>query len=755
MDQKELREWEWKCIQEEPPGCRAGCPLNVDGRAFVQAVAKDDLAAARAVLEKNMPLAGIVGRLCEAPCEPYCLRSSLGGPIAIGMLERVCVTAAPGKSKILRLPPRPKKVVVAGGGPSSLTVAFDLAKKGYPVTLYHSGEGPGSWLRGLPEEKLPAEVLAEELQRLVALGVKFLPLSSLTAEIHEGADAVYLGRDDELPAALPECTAEPDNETFALPKNGWFAGGLNGEGHVYRLVTDVAEGREAAVSIDRFLQGASLTASRVAPRRGKTDLFTQTAGVEDVVRLAPADASGYSREEAVGEAGRCLDCQCLECVKHCRYLEAYGAYPRVYVRRVYNNSAIVKGNHQANTFINTCSLCRQCETLCPRDFSMADLCLETRELMVRENRMPLSAHWFGLEEMRSARSEGFLLRHAPESGSSEAIFFPGCQLAGIRPEQTLRLYEYLRTLLPATGIWLDCCGAPAHWAGRQEEYAGVVAEIRKGWEKMGRPKMILACSSCLKMFREHLPEIAVQSVWTILADQGPEAGVPRAPLALTDPCTSRHDESTKAAVRQLLTNIGQPLAEFPLTSTLTECCGFGGLMDSADPKMAKKVRETRVAQTEAEILTYCAMCRDQLARTGRPVSHILDLLFADTACPAAEVPQSISARRVQRRRLREKVLAGYPEAELPAREPWEKIGLIVSKELLAAMEERRILEDDVRRVLYLAGEQGYRFVHDESGDEIAAVRLGEVTFWVQYHEEQGKYRLVRCWSHRMTIGGMS
>jgi hypothetical protein len=386
---------------------------------------------------------------------------------------------------------------------------------------------------------------------------------------------------------------------------------------------------------------------------------------------------------------------------------------------------------------------------------MADLCLESRELMVREKRMPPSAHWFGLVEMRSARSEGFLLQHPPGAQSSETLFFPGCQLAGIRPEQTLRLYSYLKTLTPAMGIWLDCCGAPAHWAGRNEEYGGVVTEIQENWEKMGRPKMVLACSSCLKMFRERLPDIPVVSVWAILSEHGPEAGPVRAPLALTDPCTSRHDKSTKAAVRKILADMGQPLERFRLNSILTECCGFGGLMDSANPQMAKKVRETRIAQTEAEILTYCAMCRDQLARTGKPVSHILDLLFPDTARPAEEAPQSISARRVQRRRLRETVLAGYPDAELPVREPWEKLELLLSAEVAASMEERRILTDDVRRVLYLADAQGSRFVHGESGDEIASVRLGEVTFWVQYHDEQGKYRIVHCWSHRMSIGGKS
>jgi NADPH-dependent glutamate synthase beta subunit-like oxidoreductase len=154
MDQKELHELEALCIQEEPPGCRAGCPLGVDARGFVLAMADEDPVAGRAILEKSMPLAGIVARLCEAPCEQYCRRKSLGGPLAIGRLERVCIEAVPSKAKFFKLPPKPKKVAVIGGGPSSLTVAHDLAKKGHPVHLYHTGEAPGGWLRRLPDNLL-------------------------------------------------------------------------------------------------------------------------------------------------------------------------------------------------------------------------------------------------------------------------------------------------------------------------------------------------------------------------------------------------------------------------------------------------------------------------------------------------------------------------------------------------------------------------------------------------------------------------
>ncbi len=755
MEQQELRDWEAKCIQEEPPLCRAGCPIGVDARAFSLAMAKDDMAAARAVLEKTMPLAGILARLCEAPCEDFCIRGPLGGAIAIGGLERVAVQAAPMPGRILRLPPRTKTVLVVGSGPSSLTVAFDLAKKGYPVTILHLAPGPGGWLRALPESRLPLAILEEEMARLGKLGVQFRPVDELAPSLFAGGegDARYVGQDDLLASDLLAMLAAPDRETLALAEPGLFTGGFAPPDHRFRLITDISQGREAAVSIDRFLQGVSLTASRVALRHGRTDLFTNTSKVAAEPRVVPSDAAGFSREEAVREGRRCIDCQCLECVRNCVYLAEYGAYPKTYARRVYNNSAIVKGIHQTNRFINSCSLCRQCENLCPRNFSMAELCLDARQQMVREKRMPASAHWFALEEMQAATTETALVRHAPAQSSSHALYFPGCQLAGIRPEQTLRLYDRLLELQPATGIWLDCCAAPAHWAGEMAEYTRQVSRLTDLWIAMGRPKVLTACSSCLLMFRDHLPEVNAQSVWTLLAGAPVSGGRPGPPLSLTDPCSARHDEETRGAVRRLLAAAGQPLNPLAMDKVLTECCGYGGLMDNAAPATARKVREARVGQSESGFVTYCAMCRDQLARTGKPVVHLLDILFGDTAVPPTDPPQSPSARRSNRRYLQAKVLARYSPVEVPVRQPWRDFRLVVAEPVAALLEERRILEEDIQRVLFLAAKQGSSFAHQGDDRLIASARLGEVTFWVEYRQVGQSYHIDRCWSHRMTIEG--
>lgn len=752
MDQKELRELEATCIQEEPPACRAGCPVGVDARAFALAMARGDLDGARQILEKSMPFAALTARLCEAPCEQFCLREGLGGAVALGDLETLCIRETSPRGKTLRLPARPKKVAVIGSGPSSLTVAFDLAKKGYPVVVHHLAPAPGAWLRDLPEPVLPRAILDNELTRLATLGVKFSPVEALDAALADAqdADAVYVGQDDTVTKDLSDRLGASDLETLAVSRSGWFSGGMGLTGHPYRFITAVSHGREAAVSMDRFLQNASLTSSRVPLRNGRTALFTQTRDVEAVPRVVPAGPDGYTREEGRQEAVRCLECQCLECVKRCVYLQEHGGYPKTHARRVFNNSAIVQGSRQANKFINSCSLCGQCETICPNDFSMAAMCLDARRQMVREKRMPPSAHWFALEEMRSAGSEqAALIRHASGQDESALLFFPGCQLGGIRPEQTLALYDHLLETEPRTGIWLGCCGAPAHWSGRADELAVLTSTHDGLWRSMGEPVVVTACSSCLAMFREHLPHFRAISAWTLIGSvSGTATGKP---LALSDPCTSRHDAETQAAVRNLLRAMHQPLVDLPMSGELTECCGFGGLMDNADSAMARKVAQARVGQSGADFVTYCAMCRDQLARTGKPVLHILDLLLPGSARPASESPAGISERRMNRRKLKNTVLKRYDQ-DAVTRLPWEDVHLDIPAEVAAMLEERRILEDDLRQVLHASRGSGHFLAHPD-GRRIASAELGEVTFWVEYREEGGVARVITAWSHRMRISG--
>ncbi len=177
MEKSELLAFEQRCSQEEPPRCQAACPLRLDARGFLAAFADQGAPAARLVLERTLPLAGLVAHLCEAPCEAACLRGELGGALAVGELERTCVTAAPRRNRPLLPPAKAKRAAVLGAGAGGLVAAWDLVRKGWRVTLHFPEKTAGLPL-SRHARSLPAPVLAEELELLASLGVVFAPETS-------------------------------------------------------------------------------------------------------------------------------------------------------------------------------------------------------------------------------------------------------------------------------------------------------------------------------------------------------------------------------------------------------------------------------------------------------------------------------------------------------------------------------------------------------------------------------------------------
>lgn len=770
MDQQELRQREEKCIQEEPPWCSAACPLHVDARAFIAHLARDDAAEALKVLLRTMPLPNILGRICDAPCEARCKRSEAGETIRIGALERFCVSQDAEPQKLFVLPSRGKRVAIGGSGLSSLAAAWDCLRKGYGVRIFEPGESPGEALALCYPDLLPRKVIAEEIALLVKLGME-VETGAATAgpdfpeRCLEAFDAVYLGLD-----SLPEGTwglesgdsgsirVEPGSQRTS--RAGVFAGGLGREARV-SPVWQAAEGRFAANSMDRHMQKVSLTAGREKEGPVSTRLFTSIAGVIPLAAVKAADPlKGYSRGEALHEARRCLQCQCLECVKVCVYLERFGAYPRKYTREIYNNESIVRGARQANRLINSCSLCGLCEVVCPEDFAMQDLCLEARRSMVKRGKMPPSAHEFALEDMAFSLSDRFALaRHEPGLKASALAFFPGCQLAGSQPDKVIAVYEYLRSVLTGgVGLVLGCCAAPAWWAGSKARFDEGLEAIRGQWNSLGRPKLILACSTCLRVFREHLPEVSAVSLWTVLDETGGPIPprIPQEPrLVVHDPCTTRSEPGVQMSVRHLLGRLGVRVGELELGRGKTECCGFGGLQQNANPEIARETARLRARRSEEDYLTYCAMCRDRLASAGKRALHLLDLLFPDRRVPDPAVREDPgwSQRQENRWRLRERLLKElWSEEGAARREEHMEIRLRITPEVQSLLEERRILEEDLQRVIHHAETSGEKFRHPVTGRFKASFRPRKVTFWVEYDRTvEGLFVVHSAYSHRMEV----
>lgn len=765
MDQEELRELESRCIQEESAWCTAACPLHVDGRALAGYIGQGRWEEAWKVLRRYMPLPAILGRICDAPCESRCKRVEAGGAIRIGALERVCVQTDPPPAHVVPLPSKGKKVAVAGSGLSSLTAAWDLARKGFAVTVFESRNLAGAPLHQWDSRQLPADDIAGEIANLIRLGVRFeLGADPDSPEIisrcRDGFDAVYLGLDGVGGQGWDlerndDGTIRVDDKTRSTSSAAVFTGGRT-PSPVWRA----AQGRWAATSIDRFLQGVSLTAGRDKEGPFETRLFTSLADVVSQSAIAEADkARGYTREEAETEARRCLGCQCMECVKVCVYLEKFGAYPRRYAREIYNNLSIVMGEHKANTLINSCSLCGLCQQVCPNDFAMQDLCLQARRAMADSGKMPPSAHEFALLDMAFSQSERFALaRHQPGCQASAHVFFPGCQLCASAPGQVEKVYDHLRSVLEGgVGLMLGCCGAPAYWAGRKEAFEGQAANIQAQWEELGRPRMILACPTCMRMLRDHLPAIPTTSLWATLDTYPVAAGTLDIshPLALHDPCTSRHETELKACVRRLIAGFGLAVEELPLGRENTECCGFGGLMQNANAELARAVAQCRAGRSDTDYITYCAMCRDNLAAVGKRVIHLLDLFFPDRrqTDPALRPRPDWSRRQENRARLKARLLERLWKEVPEKMKAHRNIRLEISEEVAERMDRRRILVEDLQQVIHHAESSGERLFQHPGGHYKAAYAPYKVTFWVEYTKTARGYVVHNAYAHRMEVIG--
>ena len=801
MEKAQLLTWENKCIQEEAPECTASCPLHVDARLFVRELARGDGAAAFKVLAKTMPFPGILGRICDHPCESRCKRGAAGEAIAIGALERACVTAHGGPRRVMPLPRKDQRIAVLGSGLAGLTAAYDLLKKGLRVTLIEPAEALGGRLRELPEERLPRAVLDQELAVLSALKVDPRlgePVDAARfAELHNEFDALFVDREMLAAAGLPLAAGEDGRIAVAVQSGacapaGVFAGGGSALSGDYAPVIDCFEGRRGALSIERHLQQAQMAAGREQEGPYPTRLFTSIEGIEPRPRVAAA-AADYSPEEARQEAERCLQCECMECVKVCLYLERYQGYPRQYARKVFNNERVIFGApRSANQFINSCSNCGLCEAVCPNDFHVGELCLQARREMVEAQLMPASFHEFALQDLAHASGADFALgRHQPGHQSSAWLYFPSCQLCATAPGEVLNSYGYLQEQLSGgVGILLGCCGAPAYWAGREELFCDQLAQLRRQWQELGRPKLITACVTCQSLFAEHLPELEAVSLWELLEKTGLPPGSLRAAVgtkvAIADPCMSRNLPQLQQSVRRIAQALGLAVEELPLSGEKAECCGYGGLMFNANPGLAAEVVEKRAGvtppvasakpfrppkgwqrqallegqdtayyQAEAadyDYLAYCALCRDRFAAAGARVSHLVEQLFPNVegADPAARGWISWSERRTNRARVKAAILRAHGETVAQAEQVMQ---LIMSDEVRRRIDARRILEEDLVATIAQAEASGQRLVH-EDGYFRACHRPGNVTFWVDYEKAGAGYRVLGAYCHRMRIVGV-
>ncbi|MGE5557053.1 MAG: NADPH-dependent glutamate synthase [Bacillota bacterium] len=200
-----------RCVQCKKPFCMEGCPVEIDIPAFIRRIKGGDFQAAISKIKEKNSLPAICGRVCpqETQCEEKCILYKKGAPLAIGALERFAADWE--RSLAKNTPPlsirkNRRKIAVIGAGPAGLTCAAEMALRGYDVSVFESLHAPGGVLQyGIPEFRLPKEIVRAEVEYIKSLGVQFhcsVPIGQ-TLSIEElfklGYEGIFIGTGAGLP----------------------------------------------------------------------------------------------------------------------------------------------------------------------------------------------------------------------------------------------------------------------------------------------------------------------------------------------------------------------------------------------------------------------------------------------------------------------------------------------------------------------------------------------------------------------------
>ena len=202
-----------RCLHCKKPSCVTGCPIGNNIPDFILELSKGNMGNAMAIINEKSNLPAICGRVCphEKQCQGSCILGVKGRPVEIGKLERF-IADFDSSMNLTRekIPQKDRgKVAVIGSGPAGLTVAGDLSRMGFAVTIFESqSEAGGVLMYGIPQYRLPKDIVRKEIKKIAALGVDFqlnTPIGkALTVDdlMARGYDAVFIGTGTALPKSL-------------------------------------------------------------------------------------------------------------------------------------------------------------------------------------------------------------------------------------------------------------------------------------------------------------------------------------------------------------------------------------------------------------------------------------------------------------------------------------------------------------------------------------------------------------------------
>jgi len=328
--------------------CQVSCPAHMNIPLMNRLLMQGKTDEALHVVLQDIPLPAVLGRICPGPCESACRRKSVDDPVSICLLKRFTGDHGeyPDNNQELQMIPD-KKIAIIGAGPAGLTAAYYLSRSDYYCEIFDKNEKPGGMLRyGVPEKNLPHEVLDREIETISNRGIVVKPGvlvdGKMFGEIITAYDAVVIATgdiDDNIASWKIEsgpAGIKVDKNTYQTSVSNVFAIG-NVLRSLKMAVRSVGHGKEVAVSVRQFLSGETV--------RGPERMFNSRFGRlldEEIAeylkesytgkRIDPNNglSEGFTMQETMKEAGRCLHCDCrdIEICKLRIYAQQYGANQR-------------------------------------------------------------------------------------------------------------------------------------------------------------------------------------------------------------------------------------------------------------------------------------------------------------------------------------------------------------------------------------------------------------------------------------------
>ncbi len=293
-----------RCLNCKHKPCVNGCPVHINIPGFIQEVAKGNYEEAYNVISQSSSLPAVCGRVCpqESQCEKNCVRGIKGEAVGIGRLERFVADRHNSNDNALVEKPTSNghKVAVIGSGPSGLTCAGDLAKKGYEVTVFEALHLAGGVLvYGIPEFRLPKAIVQKEIETLKALGVKvetnmvigkILSIDELMNEY--GFESVYIGSG----AGLPRFMNIPGENLKGVYSANEFLTRVNlMKAYKENSTTPIANSKKVAVVGGG---NVAMDAARCAKRLGAEEVYIVYRRGEDELP-ARAEEVEHAKEEGI------------------------------------------------------------------------------------------------------------------------------------------------------------------------------------------------------------------------------------------------------------------------------------------------------------------------------------------------------------------------------------------------------------------------------------------------------------------------